>query len=645
MDNLASLLVQIINGMASASALFMLAAGLALIFGVTRIVNFAHGAFFMLGLYTAIHLNAFLLDAFALEGLLPRASAFWGSMVLSAGVVGAGAALLERSVLRRLYAVPELFQLLASFAWVLILQDAVLWVWGAEEVLGHRAPGMSGHFSFGERSVPSYDVFLVLAAPVLAVGLHLWLTRSRLGLHIRAASEDREMAQALGVRQGALFCVTFALGCGLAALGGALQMPREPASTALALAVVGDAFVVVVVGGMGSLKGAYLAAVAVGVLKSLCIWLGTQEVLGLTVVFPKLTQVVEFLLMAVVLAVRPQGLFGTQESLNTSVLANEYRPLKRLSGPYLAALMAMLGCLIALACLLPQGSYGLTLMVEAAIAFLFALSLHWLLAPSGMVSFGHAALFGVGAYAAGLWITHGWIVALLVGASSGAFLGIVSALLTAQMTGVYRAMLTLAIAQLLWSASIQWDNLTGGSNGLTGVWPPPPFDQTKPLLWLTLSLCVAATLAAAWALRSRWGLQLRALRDSPQRAVSLGLQARWLRTSSFAASGWCAGLAGALYTFSKGTVAPDVLAVHQSVNALVMVLLGGVNTLTAAFSGATAWVLLSDWILRSVPYWRAALGGTILLMVLLLPNGISGLLEYRPLRKPSPHNKQEPRYV
>ena len=361
----------------------------------------------------------------------------------------------------------------------------------------------------------------------------------------------------------------------------------------------------------------------------------------MAVAFPKLTQVVEFLLMAAVLAFRPQGLFGVREVANAAVMAAEYRPLQALATPFLGVLaLAFLGALAAL-WWLPSGSYGLTLLLDVAVAFLFAASLHWLLAPTGVASFGHAALFGVGAYAAGLLMHHGLLLAMVAGAACGAALGVASALLTAQMSGVYRAMLTLAIAQLLWSASIQWDGVTGGSNGMTGVWPAAPFDEAKPLAWLALALCAVVTAAASAALRSRWGLQLRALRDSPQRAARLGLQPVWLRSSSFAASGWVAGLGGALYVAAKGTVAPDVLAVHQSVNGLVMVLLGGVNALTGALSGAVAWTFLSDWLLRNVPYWRAALGGVILLAVLVLPNGISGLLEQLRLKTP----KNGVRYV
>ena len=407
-------------------------------------------------------------------------------------------------------------------------------------------------------------------------------------------------------------------------------MPREPASTALALAIVGEAFVVVVVGGMGSIGGAYIAALAIGVLKALCVWLGTVDLLGVAVSFPKLTQVIEFLFMAVVLAVKPQGLLGRRESLNLLTLNQEFKPLPRPNNTF--KICAVLAVAAILAWLVSQasGSYAVTLATEVAIAALFAMSLHFLLGTAGMPSFGHAALFGVGAYTVGVihqQLGLGIALTLVMAASVGAAVGVVTALLTAKMTGVYRAMLTLAIAQLLWSASYQWDGLTGGSNGLTDVWADPPWNNNAWLLWLCMALLALCTAAMLLGLRSRLGLQLRALRDAPARAASLGLHPLRLRMGAFAISGWVAALAGALYALTKGTVAPDVLAVHQSVNGLIMVLLGGVNSLTGALTGAAAWTLIQDILIRQVPYWRAAMGSLILLVVLYFPYGISGVLE------------------
>ena len=295
---LSGFLVQLLNGLAGASSLFLVAAGLSLIFGVTRIVNFAHGSFFMLGVYIAYS---------AVERLGPVLG-FWPALVLAALAVGIIGAAVEVLLLRRIYRAPELFQLLATFALVLVIKDAALWLWGPEDLLGPRAPGLSGAVDILGRRFPSYDLLLIVVGPVVLGALWLLLTRTRWGTLVRAATQDREMVGALGVNQSWLFSSVFALGALLAGLGGALQLPREPASLNLDLLTIGDAFVVVVVGGMGSIPGAFVAALLIAEIKAICIGIGTVEFFGIAFSFSKLTLVVEFLVMAVVLVVRPWGL-------------------------------------------------------------------------------------------------------------------------------------------------------------------------------------------------------------------------------------------------------------------------------------------------------------------------------------------------
>src|SRR5215467_11743819 len=283
---MASLLIQFLNGLASASTLFLVAAGLSLIFGVTRIVNFAHGALYMLGIYCA----------YSLVGVL----GFWPGVIAAALAVGALGAVAEIALLRRLYRSPELLQLLATFALTLVIKDAALALWGAEDLLGPRAPGLGGSVAIAGSAFPQYDLLLIAIGPAVLAALSLLLYRTRWGRLVRAATQDRDMVAALGVNQKWLFTGVFALGAGLAALGGALQLPREPAQLSLDLAAISDAFVVVVVGGMGSIPGAFLAALLIGEVKALCIAAGLS----------KLTLVVEFAVMAIVLALRPQGLLG-----------------------------------------------------------------------------------------------------------------------------------------------------------------------------------------------------------------------------------------------------------------------------------------------------------------------------------------------
>src|SRR5207342_2548880 len=190
-------------------------------------------------------------------------------------------------LLRRIYQAPELFQLLATFALVLVINDVAQYIWGPEDLLGPRAPGLRGSVEILGRNFPSYDLFLIVIGPVVL--LLLMLAKTRFGRLIRAATQDREMVGALGVNQAMLFTVVFVLGSLLAGFGGALQVAREPANLWLDLIVIGDAFVVVVVGGMGSISGAFLAAVIIAEVKALCIGLGVVNVGGFVLNFSKLT--------------------------------------------------------------------------------------------------------------------------------------------------------------------------------------------------------------------------------------------------------------------------------------------------------------------------------------------------------------------
>ncbi|HEX6157928.1 MAG TPA: branched-chain amino acid ABC transporter permease, partial [Burkholderiales bacterium] len=173
-----AVLLQFLNGLAGASSLFLVAAGLSLIFGVTRIVNFAHGSLYMLGMYLAVWLSPKL--------------GFWLAVPLAALAVALVGALVELVLLRRIYRAPELFQLLATFALVLIIRDFALWAWGPEDQLGPRAPGLAGASAIAGGLFPQYSLFLIVVGPLVFVLLHLLLTRTRWGILIRAATQDRE---------------------------------------------------------------------------------------------------------------------------------------------------------------------------------------------------------------------------------------------------------------------------------------------------------------------------------------------------------------------------------------------------------------------------------------------------------------------
>ncbi len=616
--DLSGLVVQLINGLAGASSLFLVGAGLSLIFGVTRIVNFAHGSFYMLGIYIA----------YALVEWLGGGLWFWPALLLAALAVGVVGALVEMLLLRRVYRAPELFQLLATFALMLVIKDAALWLWGPEDLLGPRAPGLTGAVSILGRRVPEYDLFLIVVGPVVLGALWLVLTRTRWGTLVRAATQDREMVAALGVNQAWLFTSVFALGTMLAGLGGALQLPREPANLGLDLATIGDAFVVVVVGGMGSIPGAYVAALLIAEIKAVCIGIGTVEVGGIEFSFSKLTLVVEFLVMAVVLVVRPWGLFGRPQAPSRSTGAAE-APLRHADTPLKIAGALLLLALLAWPVATAGSPYLTVLAIDLLTAVLFAASLHFIMGPAGMHSFGHAAYFGLGAYGAALLVRTlelpmelALVVAPFVAAAGALLFG----WFCVRLSGVYLAMLTLAFAQIVWSVVYQWDDFTGGSNGLTGVWPADWLADKRSYYYLTLALVIGGVLLIRRALFAPFGYAMRAGRDSPLRADAIGIDVKRIQWFAFVIAGLFAGLAGALYAFSKGSISPDTMAVGRSVDGLVMVLLGGVQTLAGPIVGAVSFTWLQDAVARNTDYWRALLGGIILLLVLAFPQGIAGFV-------------------
>ncbi len=613
------LIVQLLNGLAQASSLFLVTAGLSLIFGVSRIVNFSHGSLFMVGIYLAYtfvaHLGAML--------------GFWLALLLAAALVGLIGAAIEMTLLRRLYQSPELFQLLATFAVVLVIQDAVLWVWGPEELLGPRAPGLAGAVEILGRNFPSYDLFLIVVGPALLGLLWLLLHRTRWGTLIRAATQDRGMVAALGVNQAWLFTSVFALGAFLAGLGGALALPREPASLEMALNVIGAAFVVVVVGGMGSIPGAYFAALLIAELKSLCIWLGVVNLLGTSISFSKLTLVVEFLVMAAVLIIRPWGLLGRAQPLVREVYVTE-RPMRNLS---VKKKLFFVMCATGLFMLPWWGSsspYLTVLSIDILIAVLFACSLYFMMGPGGMHSFGHAAYFGLGAYGAallvrGLGLPMEW--ALLAGPIVAALGALLFGWFSVRLSGVYLAMLTLAFAQITWAIVFQWDAVTGGSNGINGVWPAAWLSDKSSYYLLTLAVVLLSCLCLRKVLFSPFGYAMRAGRDAPMRAEAIGINVKRVQWIAFVIAGGFAGVAGTLYAFSKGSISPEILHVSHSVDALVMVLLGGMQTIAGPVIGAVSFTWLHDAVARNTEYWRAMLGVIILLLVLLFPQGIAGFAQ------------------
>lgn len=597
---------QILTGLANASALFLVACGLSLIFGVTRIVNFAHGSLYMLGAYIG----------YSLMQVLPGGIGFWGSILLAGVAVGLIGVLIEMLVLRPIYRAPELFQLVATFGVILVIQDLTLIIWGPEDLLGPRAPGLRGVFRIMGEPIPKYEIVMLIITPFIALALWYLITRTRMGILVRAATQDREMVGALGVNQAWLFTGVFALGSALAGLGGALQLPKGGADLLMDFNILTPVFVVVVIGGMGSLPGAYLAAVIISIL----------NVFGVTYL-PQSTLVLMFVVMIIVLMIRPYGIFGREEVAGEHGQVGEpENPIKPASSQVRALVAIALGGLA----LLPfyGSSFSQVLITDVLIFCLFAASLHFLLGLGGLVSFGHAAYYGGGAYVAALLVTHldtPMEVAFMLAPLGAGVAALAIGWVCLRLTGVYFAMLTLAFAQLIWSLVFQWGDVTGGDDGLVNIWPSEWLNETTAYFYFTLCMSVGGILVLRHIAHSPFGYALRASRDSKRQAEATGIDTHKVQLLAFGFAGLMGGLAGALFVFSKGSVFPNELEIARSFDALIVVFLGGVKTLAGGVVGAAFFKGIEETLIR-FEYWRLVMGLLIIAIVILAPDGIVGSL-------------------
>jgi branched-chain amino acid transport system permease protein len=279
-------LVNLLNGLSWGMLLFLIAMGLTTIFGVAGVLNFAHGALFMLGAYACMQVARWT-------------GSFWAGLAAAPVAVAAVGAAAEAGLLRRVYGRDPSHQLLLTFALLLVLEDGIRLVWGPGYHLVEPPAPLAGAIPIAGYSFPVYRLFLVALGPVLGGALWALFRLTRFGKIVRAAASDREMAAALGVRVPRLFTGVFAFGTALAALGGALAAPHQSVGPAMGERIIIESFIVVVVGGLGSFPGAFVGALLLGLLDAF----GTQ-------VAPRAQMAIPYVLLTAILVARPRGLFG-----------------------------------------------------------------------------------------------------------------------------------------------------------------------------------------------------------------------------------------------------------------------------------------------------------------------------------------------
>jgi branched-chain amino acid transport system permease protein len=289
MDLASLILAQSLSGLTNAMFLFLMASGLSLIFGVLRLLNFAHGSFYMLGAYVSYQIIAWL----------GNGETFWFAALVAACTVAVLGGLVERFLLRRLYDRPELVQLLFTYALILIVADGAKMIWGTKQHSVMRPPSLSDGFQLLGTTLPAYNLFILILGPAIAIGLWAFLQRSSHGRVIRAAALDREMLGALGINVERIYMLVFMAGSFLAGLAGALVTPITVIVPGMDSEIIIALFIIVVIGGLGSFWGTFFGSIIYGLVLAFGI-----------LVMPRFSLFAVAALMAVVLVIKPTGLFA-----------------------------------------------------------------------------------------------------------------------------------------------------------------------------------------------------------------------------------------------------------------------------------------------------------------------------------------------
>ncbi|WP_255169629.1 ABC transporter permease [Natrononativus amylolyticus] len=620
---------QLLNGLTIGFVYVLLASGLSVIFGVMNVINFAHGELFALGAY------------FALAIIVPIGGGpgFVAALLIAPLLVGVLGVAIERYTVRPLYGRNPLYHILLTFGLVLVINDLIYIVWGSGSQY-FPLPGIfAGTVTVFGFSYAVYNYFMIVFAALLAVGVWALLEYTRFGLIVRAGAQDREMVRNLGIDIDRYYSLVFGLGAALAAVAGIILGGYQTVNPDMGMNIIIPAFVIVVIGGLGSFKGAVVAGLFVGVVQTMLRWQ-----------VPILEGLVVFLIMIGILLVRPQGLFGSEAPEDEShgdLIAGSgaavFDPETRFR---LGAVVVALLALVPLGAGTLYSTFIVTLTIEILIWALFALSLDFVMGYTGLVSLGHALFYGTGAYAVMivlLNVTESAFVAIGAAVAVSALFAWIVGYLSIRVHGVYFAMITLGFAELFYNLLYKF-RITGGSDGLFGANAlygfngvgvrlddiaigvgPVALTGNRLYFYIVLAVVIGALLVTRRMMNAPFGSVLVSIRENEQRSTFLGYDVTTYKRRAFVISGALAGLAGGLFTLNWGYVDPSFAYWLRSGEVIVMVILGGMGTLYGPMIGAGVFFGLEHLISGFTTRWRLPLGVLFVLFVLFLPRGFVSL--------------------
>ena len=631
----------VVNGISIGIALFLAAAGLTILFGILKVLNFAHGSFIMLGAY----LTSTILGAMPGYGI----ATFLLVAVLVGLIVGVSGLVVDRIVFRRLQGLDEAAALIATFALMLVIDGAVKLAWGMNYVSVDAPRGLDGALFLGPLTIPSFSVLLFAVGLATFIAIDLLLTRSWVGKTLQSVAEDRWAMGILGFNPRRLELLAVFAAFFLAGFAGSVLVPNQILTPSLGSHMIIQAFAVVVVGGLGSIRGAFLAAML----------LGLAESFG-AVLMPSLSL---YIGMIIILILRPQGLIAPRlaarsggwsiswvwEGLFTGKAARAAAVLRpqgatmpatarpgAVTGSALAAIVAVALVLVTVPLWADSGViFVVSLML---ISTIFSMSWNLMFGFGGVASFGHAAFFGIGAYLSAyalkfhpdapfLFVLLG---AMLLGAAVAAPVGIIA---LRRASGVQFAILTLALAEIL-RVLISYSDTLGRDEGLTAL-PRPSLSlgsfsvslASDATYYAFLIVACGLMVAVLWAIsHSSFGRALRSIRQDAQRTLFLGVNVDRFKLGAFMIAAAAAAYAGALTAPLGQIVTPHVAAISRSTEPMLQTLLGGSGFFFGPAIGTAIFSAVNYSTRTMAGLSEFVMGLTLLVIVLIAPGGVAGFI-------------------
>lgn len=616
---------QLVLGLINGSFYAMMSLGLAIIFGLLNVVNFTHGAQYMMGAFTAWMLLQWL-------GI-----GYWFALVLSPLIVGLGGIVLERLFVRRLYHLDHVYGLLLTFGLTLIIEGVYRKTFGSAG-LPYANP-IPGGFRTALGFVPYYRLWVLFASVVVCLATWYLIEKTRLGAYLRAAIERPDLVRGFGINVPRMVTLVYGFGVGLAGLAGVFAAPIYNVSPLMGSNLIVVIFAVVVIGGMGSIKGAIITGYLLGVAEGL-----------MRYYYPPLSDTVVFIIMAAVLLIKPAGLFGKGvivQHASAALDGSRAGVQLRLRG---SLGWVLLGVSLAALLIAPYVMYPAFLMKVLCFA-VAASAVNLLLGYLGVLSFGHAMFFGLSAYAAG-HMAKAWGLppewAILGATLTSVLLGAMVGLIAIRLQGIYFAMSTLALAQMVYFFCVKAP-FTQGEDGIQNIPRGVAFgfwDLTSDVsaYYFVLLICGAALLVIARLVHSPYGRIIAAVRDSEPRAISLGYSANRYKLVVFIVSAGLTGLAGATKAIAVQIATLTDVSWHMSGEFLLMTLVGGLGTISGPILGALALISMETYMSGLRDWVTVAQGVVFVVVVLAFRAGIVGSLSGlwprhaggRPTGDPSP---------